>query len=245
MNKLDEHYGNVLDLCAGDGEITVKLSNISDIVYSLDNDPIRINRINDIVNSYDINNVKINCCSATSLPYKSDVFDLVVCNSALEHIRDYKKVISEIYRVIKPDGKFVLTVPNSDFQFGQRFKGFWGLILKLPVRIKKIICRNQELAGMEDITSIQEYYDIFFKHLIRFNEEKLSSDLENYFEIDEVRYYMNYLGAWGHDCAYYFRWGKQKILLYLCLLACTIEYRLYKKSKGKGIMMLCRCKKGN
>jgi len=40
-------------------------------------------------------------------------FDYVICNHVLEHIPDDKKAISEIYRVLKPGGSFVLTVPMS------------------------------------------------------------------------------------------------------------------------------------
>jgi ubiquinone/menaquinone biosynthesis C-methylase UbiE len=243
MNSLHGNFNRVLDLCAGDGEITVKLSKISVVVYALDNDPVRVNRIDNLVKINNIDNVKINCCSATNLPYKSNTFDLIVCNSALEHIKDYKKVISEIHRVLNPGGVLILTVPNSEIQFGKRFNKFWTFILNLPIQIKKGICRNLELVQKNDILLVQKYYDIFFKHEISFTEEKLISDLKDSFEINKVLYYMNYIGALGHDATYYFKWGKQKILLYLNLLVCYAEYFLFKNSKGKGILMICLCRK--
>lgn len=137
MNSLHGNFKQVLDLCAGDGEITVKLSKISSVVYAVDNDPIRVNRIDNLVKIHNIDNVKINCCSATDLPYKSNSFDLIVCNSALEHIKEYKKVIAEIHRVLRPGGILIITVPNSEIQFGKRFNRFWTGILNLPIKIKK------------------------------------------------------------------------------------------------------------
>ena len=37
--------------------------------------------------------------------------DTIVCTSVLEHIFECNKAISEIYRVLKPKGKLLLTVP--------------------------------------------------------------------------------------------------------------------------------------
>jgi len=50
--------------------------------------------------------------SLQNIPYKDASVDLVVSNSVLEHIYDYKSVIEEIYRVLKPGGYLYLSVPN-------------------------------------------------------------------------------------------------------------------------------------
>jgi SAM-dependent methyltransferase len=46
------------------------------------------------------------------IPYQDSTVDLVVSNSVLEHIKDYKTVINEIYRVLKPGSYFYLSVPS-------------------------------------------------------------------------------------------------------------------------------------
>ncbi len=48
---------------------------------------------------------------ATTLPYDSDYFDFICASEILEHIPDDKMAISEIYRVMKKDGHFALSVP--------------------------------------------------------------------------------------------------------------------------------------
>ncbi len=53
----------------------------------------------------------IEVLDATDMPYASDTIDGFVCMSVLEHIYDYKKVISEVYRCLKPGGKFLLITP--------------------------------------------------------------------------------------------------------------------------------------
>lgn len=50
--------------------------------------------------------------SLEKIPYKDSSVDLLVSNSVLEHIYEYKAVIEEVYRVLKPGGYFYLSVPS-------------------------------------------------------------------------------------------------------------------------------------
>lgn len=45
------------------------------------------------------------------LPFKSQVFDIVLCVATLEHIVDYWKGLEEIHRIIKPGRLLLLEVP--------------------------------------------------------------------------------------------------------------------------------------
>jgi len=45
------------------------------------------------------------------LPFADSTFDVVICSEVLEHIEDYKAVLAEIDRVLKPSGIFAATVP--------------------------------------------------------------------------------------------------------------------------------------
>lgn len=47
-----------------------------------------------------------------NVPFRSNTFKLIVCNSVLEHIEDYQKVIDECYRVLQSGGYFYLCVPQ-------------------------------------------------------------------------------------------------------------------------------------
>lgn len=40
-------------------------------------------------------------------------FDVVICFQLIEHIQDDKTLLSEIFRVLKPGGKLLLTTPNK------------------------------------------------------------------------------------------------------------------------------------
>ena len=49
------------------------------------------------------------------LPFANNTFDLIWCSEVIEHLIDPKKSVEEFRRVLKPNGKMILTTPNSYF----------------------------------------------------------------------------------------------------------------------------------
>lgn len=45
------------------------------------------------------------------IPFKDNIFDYVILNHVLEHIKDERQAISELKRVVKPGGKMILSFP--------------------------------------------------------------------------------------------------------------------------------------
>jgi len=43
--------------------------------------------------------------------FKKEIFDFVFCNGIIEHFPETEKAIREIYRVLKPKGKALISVP--------------------------------------------------------------------------------------------------------------------------------------
>lgn len=54
--------------------------------------------------------VKADICN---LPFKNDVYDVILCNHVLEHIPDDTKAMQELYRVLKPGGMAILQIPQD------------------------------------------------------------------------------------------------------------------------------------
>lgn len=55
----------------------------------------------------------------TRLPFKSNIYSHAICSEVLEHVKDDRFAIAEIYRTLKkPDGKAIMTVPHRKFYFG-------------------------------------------------------------------------------------------------------------------------------
>jgi ubiquinone/menaquinone biosynthesis C-methylase UbiE len=61
--------------------------------------------------SYTNNDVIL--ASATSLPFKEDIFDSLVMSEVIEHLEKRGRAMSEAVRVLRDRGKIVLQTPNS------------------------------------------------------------------------------------------------------------------------------------
>ena len=48
------------------------------------------------------------------IPYENDSFDLVIANAMLYHVPDLGKAISEVARVLKPDGRFICSTTGDN-----------------------------------------------------------------------------------------------------------------------------------
>ena len=79
----------------------------------------------------------------TKLSFKDNVFDAILCYHVLEHIEDDKKAISELFRVLKPNGWAILQTPIDE----DREHTFEDFTMYIPRRKKKIFwtrrpCKN-------------------------------------------------------------------------------------------------------
>lgn len=60
-------------------------------------------------------NSEFHLMDVTNLEFPNDQFDKVLCVEVLEHIKDDQKVITEIARVLKPNGLLVLSTPKRSW----------------------------------------------------------------------------------------------------------------------------------
>ena len=60
---------------------------------------------------------KYNCnlflASAEEIPIKTKSFDTILCTEVLEHVKDYKKLLNDVLRIIKKQGRIIITTPNA------------------------------------------------------------------------------------------------------------------------------------
>lgn len=57
------------------------------------------------------------CCDVCELPYENNLFEVIVAFDVLEHIEKDHQAVSEIFRVLKPGGFFIFTVPAYQWLF--------------------------------------------------------------------------------------------------------------------------------
>ncbi len=77
-----------------------------------------------------------------SLPYANHTFDAVILSEVLEHLDDDVNALKEVYRVLKPDGVVVITVPNANYPF------WWDPINKTLETIFKTHIQHGVFAGI-------------------------------------------------------------------------------------------------
>jgi SAM-dependent methyltransferase len=57
------------------------------------------------------------CGAGENLPLPDGVFDLVLSNEVLEHVREDREAVCEIVRILRPGGRLVLFCPNQGYPF--------------------------------------------------------------------------------------------------------------------------------
>lgn len=101
---------NILDIGCGDGGSTIRIAKYYNVsmnnVHGLDYNVDLITTCKKVFNASSID------LETDHIPYEDNTFDLVICNQVLEHLKNYKKTISEAIRVTKNQGYIVLGIPN-------------------------------------------------------------------------------------------------------------------------------------
>ena len=103
--------------------------------------------------------------NAEYLPIKDNSFDVVINISAIDHLDDYKKFISEAYRVLKPGGKFLvsshLDVPKSEEDRTQTkskvfSSSFWERVSRYLFYKKYTVGSDDHTLHLEDGKPIEK-----------------------------------------------------------------------------------------
>lgn len=79
--------------------------------------------------------------NAQTLLYPENSFDLITCTEVIEHLEDYRRLVREIFRLLKPGGLVILTSPNIlNVKSRLRFfcSGFYNLFGPLPVCLQEV-----------------------------------------------------------------------------------------------------------
>ncbi|WP_444884278.1 class I SAM-dependent methyltransferase [Microbulbifer sp. PSTR4-B] len=107
----------VLDLGCGEGRHSIHLMITDEVdVYGIDlclDDVCTANERAEPFNNSEHakGRLLLGVANGLQLPFADATFDVVICSEVLEHIHEYKAVLAEIDRVLKPSGIFAATVP--------------------------------------------------------------------------------------------------------------------------------------
>ena len=100
---------NVLDLACGEGYGSFLLSANAKSVLGVD---ISDETVAHARKKYKNPNLAYKQGAAAKLDLDSDSFDVVVSFETIEHLAEQREMVSEIHRVLKPNGVFIVSSPN-------------------------------------------------------------------------------------------------------------------------------------
>jgi SAM-dependent methyltransferase len=101
LEWLDAQAGDrILDLGCGNGQLTARLAATGARVTGVDLSP-------EMVAAARALGLEAEVANAEALPFADGSFDAVFSNAALHWVRDHDAMQAEVYRVLKPGGRFV------------------------------------------------------------------------------------------------------------------------------------------
>jgi 2-polyprenyl-3-methyl-5-hydroxy-6-metoxy-1,4-benzoquinol methylase len=122
-----------------------------------------------------------------SLPYDSETFDVVTMLAVLEHLSRPRAVIVEIFRILKPGGRLVLTVPSNAAKPVLEFLAFrLGIVSAAEIRDHKCYYNKDLLRQVLSNTGLvmedHRYFQLGMNNFVVCAKQPISanavSDLE-------------------------------------------------------------------
>ena len=141
-----------LDIGTGAGFAAFELSKSCEKVEATDISEGMINEAKKIMKERKINNLNFNICSAEELNYSDKEFDIVTCRTAAHHFLDVEKFCSEVHRVLKDEGEFIIvdTITSDQIKLNN-----WHQEVEL-IRDKSHI-KNLSLIEWKSILKISKF----------------------------------------------------------------------------------------
>lgn len=100
----------VLDIASGEGYGSNLLAKYAAQVIGVD---ISAEAVSHAQKTYPRPNLSFQVGSVLDIPFPSETFDLVVSFETIEHISDHQRMISEVKRVLKPNGILIISTPEK------------------------------------------------------------------------------------------------------------------------------------
>lgn len=86
------------------------------------------------------------------MPFKNESFDVIFCHGVVEHFPDSEKGVKELYRVLRKNGKALISVPNKIT--------FFEINKKLQILLGKILHKKVWASGYERSFSKNQFKKI-------------------------------------------------------------------------------------
>ena len=137
--------------------------------------------------------------AAEHLPYRANLFDVILSNEVIEHVTDDRRAVAEMVRVLKPGGRIVLFCPNRWYpveQHGHFWRGEYHfgntlLINYLPDRWRNRLAPHVRTYTARGVRRLFEGLPVRIVHHGRI-----------FGGYDNIIYRYPHLGRWLRDTLY-------------------------------------------
>lgn len=114
-------FSNMLDVGCGQGHWTKTLAPYlaeKASITAIDNDSNWFEKNSALKDYFKLSNIGFNLKKgdAEDLPFEDEAFDFVTCQTVLIHLKNPKKALKEMTRVLKPNGLLLCVEPNNIIQ---------------------------------------------------------------------------------------------------------------------------------
>jgi 2-polyprenyl-3-methyl-5-hydroxy-6-metoxy-1,4-benzoquinol methylase len=186
----------ILDAGCGDGLMTIELAKRGYEVYAID-----INRkiLRKLIfhlrasPTYVRKRIHIILGDITLLPFK-EIYDMVLSNCVLEHVKEDSKALYEFQRCLRPRGKLILTV-DSEWRMRSNLHILARVIFKMPRYLRKLI-GTKYIADGECLEEALEKFNLESEVIRGYTKERIERIVaKNGLSVKKVRYYMKLFSA--------------------------------------------------
>jgi SAM-dependent methyltransferase len=180
QDPIFEQPGKMLDIGCGSGQFIYKMREKGWDVYGVE-----VN-VDGAIAGQKIAGLNIFPGNLLDAKFEDNSFDYIRSNHSFEHIYNPNETLTEIHRILKPDGKLMIGVPNIDSLNARTFKEFW-YYLGAPVHTynysPKTLSLMLEKNGfvVEKITYSADYSGILGSIQIYFNRNSERTTNEGFF----------------------------------------------------------------
>jgi len=158
--------------------LEVGCGNGKNLLYRSDIDSYGIDISEEQVEICKSKGLKVEKANMTRLPYGSNEFDNIICVATYHHLdnaNDRRNALLEMYRVLKPNGKLLLTVWAMEQELGSK---------------RKFTSSDEMVSWTQNGSTYYRYYHIY-------KEGELEEEIREFcseFKIESVKYE---LGNWS------------------------------------------------
>lgn len=150
IDNYDES-ARLCDVGCGAGPVTFELLRSGYNVVGLDYSSDMLSNAKLRLDSGHIKNKPLINGNSESLPFVNEAFDCVICLGVISYVENYENIIKEIYRVLKPNGRMIISFRNK-----------YNLIMNDPVILFKYLIKKlmrMEKDEKQTLFKIGQYMD--------------------------------------------------------------------------------------